>query len=218
MFPWHLIDTVLFDMDGTVLDLRFDNHFWLEHMPRRYGEKFGLPDEQARTELLTRYREVEGTLAWYCIDYWTAQLDLDVATLKREVEHLITVRPYAEALLDALRQAGKRVLLVTNAHPGSLSLKMEKTRLQGHFDALITAHEFGMPKENPDFWPRLQTKLNFNPATTLLIEDSATILRTARTYGIAYLLMILQPDSANPPRAPDDFPAVHHFSELLPLD
>ena len=27
---WRDIDTVLLDMDGTLLDLHYDNHFWLE--------------------------------------------------------------------------------------------------------------------------------------------------------------------------------------------
>ena len=30
---WTSIDTVLLDMDGTLLDLRFDNWFWQEHVP-----------------------------------------------------------------------------------------------------------------------------------------------------------------------------------------
>ncbi len=38
VFPipaWSRIDVVCLDMDGTVLDLRFDNRFWLEMLPRR---------------------------------------------------------------------------------------------------------------------------------------------------------------------------------------
>ncbi|NJN47380.1 MAG: GMP/IMP nucleotidase [Candidatus Competibacteraceae bacterium] len=217
MFPWRHIDTVLLDMDGTILDLRFDNHFWLEYMPRRYGEKHGLPAEQARTELLARYRAVEGTLAWYCIDYWSEQLDLDVAALKREVDHLIAIRPSAVEFLDALRHSGKRVLLVTNAHSGSLGLKMEKTRLSGHFDGLISSHALGAPKEDPAFWPRLRDFTAFQPLNTLLVDDNLTILRTAQDYGVAYLLSILRPDSAQPPRIPGQFPAIHDFAELLPL-
>ena len=38
MINWPQIDTVFLDMDGTLLDLHFDNHFWREHMPRRYAE------------------------------------------------------------------------------------------------------------------------------------------------------------------------------------
>ncbi|MCP4043692.1 MAG: haloacid dehalogenase, partial [Gammaproteobacteria bacterium] len=32
---WNSIHTVLLDMDGTLLDLHFDNQFWLEHVPLR---------------------------------------------------------------------------------------------------------------------------------------------------------------------------------------
>ncbi|MEE4376258.1 MAG: GMP/IMP nucleotidase [Candidatus Competibacteraceae bacterium] len=217
MFPWHQIQTVLLDMDGTLLDLRFDNHFWLEYMPQRYGEKQGLSVDQARAELLTRYRAVEGTLDWYCIDYWSEQLDLDVVALKREVAHLIAIRPYAVDFLDTLRNLGKRVVMVTNAHPGSLGLKMEKTRLSGCFDELISSHALGVAKEDPAFWLRLGDVVPFQAKTTLLVDDNLTILQTAQNAGIAYLLSILRPDSTQPPKIAGDFPAIHDFSELLPL-
>ncbi len=217
MLPWRRIHTVLLDMDGTLLDLRFDNHFWLEYMPRRYGEHHGLDLASATAELLARYRRVEGTLAWYCLDYWTQELGMDIALLKREVEHLIAVQPHALEFLDAVRATGRRMVLVTNAHPDSLSLKMEKTQLAGHFDAIICAHELGLVKEQAEFWPRLRQRQPFEPATTLLVDDNLAILRTARDYGIAHLVSVLRPDSAHPPRAPGEFPAIHDFSELLPV-
>jgi putative hydrolase of the HAD superfamily len=215
--PWPKIRTVLLDMDGTLLDLRFDNHFWRELVPERYAERHGLPLDQARTEIKARTQALEGTLNWYCLDYWTQDLALDVVALKREITHLIAVHPHVLEFLDALRVAGKRAVLVTNAHRDSLALKMEKTRLTGHFDALICAHDLQRVKEQPDFWPRLQEVEPFDPATTLLVDDNSTILRTAQQYGIAHLVSPLRPDSAAPPRTPDGFPAIHDFSELLPV-
>ena len=64
MFDWSQIDTVFLDMDGTLLDLHFDNHFWLEHVPRRFAEARGVTLETAKRELLSRYRDIEGTLNW----------------------------------------------------------------------------------------------------------------------------------------------------------
>ena len=215
--PWPLIRTVLLDMDGTLLDLRFDNQFWRELVPARYAQRHGLPLDQARAEVAARTRAVEGTLAWYCLDYWSRELALDIVTLKREIEHLIAVHPHVLEFLDALRAAGQRVILVTNAHRQSLTLKMEKTRLAGHFDVIICAHDLGLVKEQPEVWPRLREREPFDPATTLLVDDHLAILRAARTYGIAYLVSVLQPDSAHPPKPPGEFPAIHDFSELLPV-
>ncbi|HPF57853.1 MAG TPA: GMP/IMP nucleotidase [Candidatus Competibacteraceae bacterium] len=215
--PWPEICTVLLDMDGTLLDLHFDNYFWRELIPKRYAERHAVSLDQAHAEVKARTQAVEGTLDWYCLDYWTRELALDVVALKREIEHLIAVHPHALEFLDALRATGKRVILVTNAHPHSLSLKMEKTQLTGHFDAMICAHDLGLVKEQPEFWPRLQQIEAFNPAATLLVDDNLSILHTAQDYGIAYVVSVLRPDSIDPPRTLDRFPAIQDFSDLLPI-
>lgn len=197
--------------------MRFDNQFWRELVPTRYAQRHGLPLAQARAEVAARTRAVEGTLAWYCLDYWTRELALDIVTLKREIEHLIAVHPHVLEFLDAVRATGRRVVLVTNAHQQSLALKLEKTRLAGHFDAIVCAHDLGLVKEQPEFWPRLREREPFDPATTLLVDDNLAILRAARTCGIAHLVSVLRPDSADPPKLPGEFPAIHDFSELLPV-
>lgn len=216
--PWSRIDAVLLDMDGTLLDLHFDNHFWLEHLPRRYAELKGLDPEQARSDVLARYRAAEGTLAWYCIDHWGQELGLDVPELKREVDHLIRFLPGALDFLDALRAAGKRVVLATNAHPYSLALKAEKTGLGGHFDELLSSHDFGAPKEHPAFWSAFHERLGYDPARTLFADDSLKILRAARDYGhITHLVSVLHPDSSQGVRPSGEFLAVRHLDELLPV-
>ncbi len=215
--PWRGIDSVFLDMDGTLLDLYFDNYFWCEHVPRRYAERHGLDPEVAKRELYPRFHRMEGTLQWYCLDYWSAQLDLDVAALKHEVADLIAVHPHVEAFLKALGRAGKRVRLVTNAHGESLSLKLERTGLRCWVEDVACAHAFGLPKESPVFWDRLEREQPFDPARTLLIDDNVAVLRAARTFGIAHLLTVLRPDTRQPPRADGEFPGIHGFDELLPV-
>jgi len=215
LIDWAAIDTLLLDMDGTLLDLHFDNHFWLEHMPRRYAERRGLPLEEARLELLARYRQVEGTLDWYSVDYWSRELGLDVPLLKQEVDHLIAVHPHVVAFLDAIRALGKDVVLVTNAHFKSLELKMEKTRLGGHFDRVICSHDLGLPKEDPGFWPLLRGRRDFDPERSLLVDDSLAVLHSARQFGIGYLVSVSKPDSTRPKKLIADFQAIEDFRELM---
>ncbi len=213
---WSRIDTVLLDMDGTLLDLHYDNHFWLEHVPRRYAEKHALTLKAAKDALRGRYKQIEGTLDWYCVDYWTRELDLDIALLKEEVNHLIGVHPHVVDFLDAVRAQGKRLVLVTNAHGKSLNIKFRRTRLNGHFDAVVCAHDLGLPKEQPAFWDKMQEVEPFTRDTALLVDDSLPVLRSARNYGIAHLLAVRNPDSKQPEKDVGEFDAIHSFRDILP--
>lgn len=216
MVNWNEIDTVLLDMDGTLLDLHFDNFFWLEHLPRRYAEIRGEDPADTRHRLVERFRAEQGSLNWYCVDYWSRELGLDVRELKDELRHLIAIRPHVEDFLARLHGSHRRVLLVTNAHHKSLSLKLEHTGLDRWFDAIICSHDFGLAKEHPGFWAALRSVEPFVPERTLLIDDNHAVLASARHYGIRWLLSLLQPDSQRPPRTVEDFPAILHFDEIMP--
>lgn len=216
MVNWDRTDTVLLDMDGTLLDLRFDNHFWHEHVPRRYAERRGMSAAAARDELTARYREVEGTLEWYCVDYWSRELDLDIAQLKQEVDYLIGLHAHVHEFLLALRVRGKRLWLATNAHRKALALKLARTGLDAHVDKIVCAHDLGVPKETPAFWEHLHRAHPFDPKTSLLIDDSLPVLRAAQKFGVAQLVAITRPDSTRPEKAVDDFTAVTDLRELMP--
>jgi putative hydrolase of the HAD superfamily len=215
-FDWASIDTLFLDMDGTLLDLHFDNYFWLEHVPMRYAEAQNISLEKSKQELLARYKDIEGTLEWYCVDHWSRELELDIALLKQEVDHLIAVHPHVVDFLDAMRSLDKRVLLVTNAHQKALDLKLERTQLGGHFDKVVSSHDLGYPKESQEFWLKLEQMESFQKARTLFVDDSISVLHSAERYGIGWLLMVLKPDTKGPLRDAQHFPAIHDFSEIMP--
>ena len=216
MIDWKEIETVFLDMDGTLLDLHFDNHFWLEHVPKRYAEAHDLSFEDAKERLLARYKSVEGTLEWYCVDHWSRELGLDIALLKEEVDHLIGVHPHVVDFLDGVRALGKRRVLVTNAHQKSLALKLDRTHLRGHLDGVVCSHDLGYAKECPEFWGRLAFVEPFHRSRTLFVDDSPAVLASARGYGIRWLLAVLRPDTRGPRRAQGDYAAIDDFSVLLP--
>lgn len=214
MIDWSTIDTVLLDMDGTLLDLHFDNYFWLQHLPLRYAEHHGRPLEEVRNELVRRFEREQGTLNWYCLDYWTRELGLNIRQLKEEVQHLIAFRPHVQDFLAELQQSHHRLILVTNAHRQSLSLKLAMTGLDRYFDRLVSSHDFGLPKENPAFWAKLQELEPFDPQRTLVIDDSPSVLRAAREFGIRHILTILQPDSRGEPREIREFVGLDSFERI----
>lgn len=217
MVDWNAIDTVLLDMDGTLLDLHFDSHFWLEHLPQRYMELHKLDAHHADT-LRSRIIGEQGTLNWYSLAYWSRELGVDVVALKREVQHLIGLRSDALDFLKWLKKAHPRVVLATNADRESLALKLPLTGLEEYLDAIVSSADVGVAKEAPEFWFALQDIEPFEPARTLFIDDNPAVLESAREYGIRYLLGIKQPDSQRPERELENFIALERFATLLPQD
>lgn len=212
---WTNIDTVLLDMDGTLLDLHFDTYFWLEHLPVRYAELHRVDFREAQQWLHQRIMQEQGTLNWYCLDYWSKELSVDIKALKREIRERIAFRPHVHDFLEHLKEQGVRRVIVTNAHQDSLSLKLEETGLDQLVDRIICSHDYQIPKEQQGFWQQLQKDEPFDPERTLLVDDSLSVLASAQEYGIGYLLSIIQPDSQQPGREIADFSAIDHFNELM---
>lgn len=216
---WSRIDHVLLDMDGTVLDLAFDNHFWQRLLPQRYAARHGLAHDEAQARLSREFQATHGTLNWYCLDYWSRFTGLDIAAMKHEpaLQAGIRVLPGSEDFLHAVRASGRPLWLVTNAHPGSWRVKLERTGIGPLFDRVISSHDFGLPKEHPAFWPTLREAHPFDPSRALFADDSLNVLHNARASGFAEVVAIRHPDSTTAPRAIDGHTAVDRLPALLPV-
>lgn len=216
LINWNQIDTVLLDMDGTLLDLHFDWHFWMEFLPQTYADKNQLSLEKAKQVIHEKIHAQQGTLNWYCLDYWTNELDLPVAALKHEVKHQVKVHPEVMEFLAALQKHNKHVIMVTNAHRDSLAVKLEVTEIGDYFDLMISSHDYGVPKEDIQIWSHLRNTVHYNPNRTLLIDDNTHALNTAQAYGIRHLLCPIHVSPNLDLVDPKGFPAFKKYSEIMP--
>jgi len=216
MIDWSSIDTVLLDMDGTLLDLKFDNTLWNQLVPDRFRDAQPAAPAAARQGLLRHMMEKRHTLEFYCLDYWARHTGLELMPLHHELAHLITYRPGAETFLEWLASRGIRKVLVTNAHRASLSVKNAYSGLCGAMDATVSSHDYGHPKEKVEFWERYAEHHPFDSNRALFIDDSQVVLEAAAEYGIGRLLTVRQPDSGRPARRELTFPAFNDFRDLLP--
>lgn len=216
---WSAIDHVLLDMDGTILDLAYDTHFWQHLLPRRYAAHHGLSLEHAEDRLRPQFEATQGTLNWYCLDHWSAVTGLDIIAMKTEPETRARIAPLPGSLrfLEQVHASGRALWLATNAHHGSWRPKLEATGIGAYFEKILSSHDFGAPKEDARFWSALQARHPFDPSRTLFADDSLPVLRAARAYGIAQVVAIGYPDSSRPRRQIDEFPCVDRLEDLLPV-
>lgn len=206
---------MLFDMDGTLLDLHFDNYFWLEHLPLRYAQLRHMTCAQAKQFLFPQFHAKRGTLEWYSVDYWTQTLGVDIEALKREVVDRIALRPHVTEFLQWLQAHKKRCLIITNAHRKSLELKMAHIALDDYFEAMISSHDFGYAKEHDAFWKTLSASFAVDLSRAAFFDDSLDVLRAAKRNGVAQIFAITQPDSQRAANDVAPFYALNHFADLM---
>lgn len=213
--PWDDIECILLDMDGTLLDLHFDNYFWLDYLPSYLANLNAIPLSQCKKELEQLSNQVVGTLDWYCLDYWSEKLDVDIPKIKLNVSDKIAFRPNTLEFLKSLILREKRVILATNAHPKTLELKLMRADFRNYFNNISSSHDIGFPKEQQEYWRLLMKEFELNPKTCLFIDDSKSVLQAALDFGIGHILAIEQPDMSKNPNNCYPFTGIQNFSQLI---
>ncbi|MCS5589879.1 MAG: GMP/IMP nucleotidase [Candidatus Thioglobus sp.] len=214
---WSQIDTVLLDMDGTLLDLNFDLHFWMEYLPLVLANKHNLSHQESKDKFYPIMRAEEGKLNWYCLDYWQKVFELDIAKLKEDVAHLIQIHPFVLDFLEQARQHNKRIYLVTNAHRKTIQLKMRVTNLGQYFDQIISSHDYDVAKEDQKFWQKLSGSIHLNKAKSIFFDDSLSVLNSAKKYGIGTIVAINKPSSKIAIKPVEGFINIETFEHILPV-
>ncbi|MDA0679871.1 MAG: HAD-IA family hydrolase [Proteobacteria bacterium] len=211
----EVCDTLMLDMDGTLLDLAYDNYMWLEHIPAEYARQNDMTEDAARQRLCAIMKSLEGKLDWYCLDHWSNALNLDIAALHRDQNRRIDFLPGARKFLETVSRHNIRLLMVTNSHQHTLDIKTEVTGIVEFFDGIYTSHALGHAKEDQPFWHALKEVEDFDPAKTMFVDDNVSVLQSARDYGVKMLLQVTQPDSRRPARQNRDFIGINGVAELL---
>ncbi len=207
--------TLFIDMDGTLTDLAFDHAFFNEVLPRRYAEATGIAPEEVEAFVQRELAAIHGTLAWYSLGHLSQLFGLDLAALTVELAHGISLQPGALEFLAAAAGRYRRVL-VTNADPAVLGLKLQRTGLVAWLDGVISAHHLGAAKEDALFYERLSTIEPDCPAGGVLIDDNLRAVAAARRAGLA-TITITRPNLGRPARETSlvEGPAVEGVAGLL---
>ncbi len=213
--PLNDIKYILLDMDGTLLDLYFDDYFWGHLVPEKYAEKHDMSFGTAKDYLYKTYKSHEKTLNWCDIDFWSNELKLDIPALKEQIRHLIEIHPHVIDFLKLMQKQKKKIYLLTNAHYKTVKIKFRKTQIGEYFDDVLCSFNVGHPKEDIEFWQKAQKRLKFDKDHSLFIDDTEDVMKTAREYGIKYLLFKAHASSKLEPKKTQEFLTIHDFRELM---
>ena len=212
---WQTVDDVLLDMDGTLLDLHYDATFWLKNVHSIVASFTGESENEIRDRFRKELKKHEGTLAWYCTDRWAEFFGIDLIEAKKQLAHLIRYRPHAKQFLEALRPLPLRTIIVTNAHPDVIQLKLDVIPLGTLVDGIVSSHQYGVAKEHPNFWTALFDEYAINPNRAVFMDDSSRVLDAADRAGVREIVEIRHPNLSEPPRTTWK-QGINDFDTLLP--
>ena len=176
------IRTVLFDLDGTLIDsvrliLDSYHHTLNQHgLPARTDSEWLKGVGTPLTAQLAEWRDEIGTIEAMIATYREYNL--------KHHDRMVTVYP---GVLDAVREikaASIQTGLVTskNRHGALRGLKL--VGLEALMDVLVCADEVTNPKPHPEPVEKAVLLLGADPATTLYVGDSVHDMHSGKAAGV----------------------------------
>ncbi len=202
----------IFDLYGTLVDIRTDERspaLW-EAMAARYREHGAIYTPQALADAYFRavrdmeqsedrpadaheaHPEIKLELVFqrlYRDKGVAADLDLAVETgqyFRRCSLDYIRLYDGARELLQALRDSGRRVWLLSNAQRIFTMYELEKLGLTGYFDGIYLSSDYGVKKPDARFFRALLTEQSIRPEHAVMVgNDGACDIDGAKALGLA---------------------------------
>jgi len=177
------IDTVLFDMDGTLTHTD-EVHFiiWQELLQRDANRTIDKAFYDAEisgghnSDIIRRFVDS----SWD--DARVGEYDdmkEELFRIKARECGLIKPIPGLPALLEGIKQAGLKVGCVTNACRKNAEFMLECLRLTDYFDTLVIGAECTRPKPHPDPYQHAMRVLQSHPSKVCIFEDSLSGVQSA---------------------------------------
>ena len=176
------LHTVLFDLDGTLIDsvrliLDSYHHTLAAHgLPPRSDEEWL---EGVGTPLTAQFAAFQDT---------AGMLDELIATYReynlKHHDRMVTVYPGVVDVVRELKQDGIATGLVTSKNRSGALRGLALAQLESLMDVLVCADEVENPKPHPEPVEKAVRLLRADPATTVYVGDSIHDMRSGRAAGV----------------------------------
>lgn len=206
--PEKTIDTVIFDMDGTLFDTeRIYRGAWLEA---------GVPLSLYQTFIGTGAAYIEQKLAEHGLDPGEITAEKTRIT-NRELAKGIPLKPGCREILAWLRERGYHTGIATSSAVAVAERYLEASGLGDSFDEVISGYTLERGKPFPDVFFMAAEQLRARPERCMVVEDSFNGVRAGHAAGM-YTVMIpdlVEPDEEIRGLADAVLPSLLSIRELL---
>ena len=176
-----MIDTVLFDLDGTIINT---NELIITTF-MHFIEKNGLKPH-TREEIIPHMgMTLEHQLQIFSGREDVAELVADYRKYNRERhDELIRDFPHVKEVISSLYEQGITMGIVTTKIKETTLLALNMFGLKPYMKSIVTVEDVKHPKPHPEPILTAMRELNADPARTLMVGDSAADLQCAKAAGV----------------------------------
>ncbi|MFC0241926.1 HAD family hydrolase [Rhodopseudomonas telluris] len=210
MTDW-IIEAVLLDMDGTLVDTE---RVYLESLSEVLDE-LGLPDALATCQSMIGLPgpECQALLVARYGD-GVPLADINRAFARKRDARFATGLPVKAGtleLLDTLREARCRMAVVTSSSRKTADMHLTLAGIRARFDTILTRDDVAHGKPAPDLYLLAANRIGSAPRNCIAVEDSSVGVAAASSAGAITLMVpdMLEPDAATRRKCAAVLPDLH---------
>ena len=193
-----MIDAVVFDLDGVLLD---SEQVWDEVREQLARERGGRWSERAQTDMMGMSSPEWSRYMHDVVGLRESPEEINDEVVRRLLERYRERLPLLPGALEAVRRLAARwpLGLASSSNRPVIDAFLDAADVRDLFAATVSSEEVGHGKPAPDVFLEAARRLDVPPERCAAIEDSANGLRSAAAAG---MVVVAVPNAHYPP--PDD--------------